>query len=319
MAKTKQDSNEQGALHRVSHAGRRDFLKSALTIGSAAGVAGFTAACASNPQNIIVAATPQAQVAPTGDKLAEVLNRGKLLAGVTLTVPPWGYTDENNQPTGYDIDIARLLAKQLFKDPTKVELVEQAYDARIPNLLSGKTDIALQSMTVTAERAQVVEFTIPYYREAYTIMMLKDSPYNGKDMTGKGVTVSGLQNSFLEDQIHTGVPDAKILALDSVENAILAVDTKRADGTIIDLSIGRYYVARFPDKYKTGDLTWGGSLYAAAVAPGNQRWLNYLNTAMHVLLAGDDFPDFRTAFKKYFGVDLADVPAGYPIEYGVRS
>lgn len=299
----------QTVVEQGKHTSRRRFLTAALAAGTALSTVKLTEAAA-----------PKLQTPSATGKLGEVLARGKLLAGVTLTVPPWGYTDDNNQPTGYDIDIARLLAKQLFKDPTKVEFVEQQYDARIPNILSGKTDIAIQSMTITAERAQVVAFTIPYYREAYTTMTLASSPYGGaKDMTGKGVTVSGLQNSFLEDQIHVGIPDAKVLALDSVENAILAVDTKRADAVIIDLSIGRYYVARFPDKYKTGNVTWGGSLYGAAVTPDDPRWLQYVDTAFHVMLAGDDFPDFKVIFKKYFGVDLSDVPAGYPIEYGVRS
>lgn len=307
MSKSKNET--QTFIEKGNRTRRRRFLTAAVAAGTALSTVKLTQA-----------AVPPVQTPNATGKLGEVLARGKLLAGVTLTVPPWGYTDENNEPTGYDIDIARLLAKQLFKDPTKVEFVEQAYDARIPNILSGKTDIAIQSMTITAERSQVVAFTTPYYREAYTTMTLKDSPYAGaKDMTGKGVTVAGLQNSFLEDQIHRGIPDAKVLALDSVENSILAVDTKRADAVIIDLSIGRYYVARFPDKYKTGDVTWGGSLYGAAVTPDDPRWLQYLNTAFHVMLAGDDFPDFQVIFKKYFGVDLKDVPAGYPIEFGVRS
>src|ERR1700729_572591 len=75
-----------------------------------------------------------AQAQATGaSKLQEVLKRGKLVVGTGTTNPPWHFEDDSGNLTGMDIDMARLLAKGLFDDPSKVDFVRQAADARIPN------------------------------------------------------------------------------------------------------------------------------------------------------------------------------------------
>ena len=106
-------------------------------------------------------------------KLQEVLQRGKLIVGTGSTNPPWHFKDEKGELVGYDIDIAKVVAKGLFNDPTKIEFVTQASDARIPNITTGKVDITCQFMTVTAARAQQVAFTLPYYREGVGLLLLK--------------------------------------------------------------------------------------------------------------------------------------------------
>src|SRR5688572_840104 len=83
-------------------------------------------------------------------KLQEVLQRGKLIVGTGSTNPPWHFKDEKGDLVGYDIDIAKVVAKGLFNDPAKIEFVTQASDARIPNITTGKVDITCQFMTVTA-------------------------------------------------------------------------------------------------------------------------------------------------------------------------
>ncbi|HEU5430537.1 MAG TPA: transporter substrate-binding domain-containing protein, partial [Thermomicrobiales bacterium] len=126
---------------------------------------------------------PESALAQAADsRLKTVLDRGKLVVGTGSTNPPWHYEDQNGQLIGMDIDMAKLLAAGLF-DLTdeqlanrdewskRVDLVVQAADARIPNLQSDKIDIVCQFMTVTPARAREVEFTIPYYREAVTLLL----------------------------------------------------------------------------------------------------------------------------------------------------
>jgi polar amino acid transport system substrate-binding protein len=103
-------------------------------------------------------------------KLQEVLDRGKLMVGTGSTNAPWHFQDEDGNLVGFDIDMAKLVAKGLFDDPEAVEFVIQSSDARIPNLATDKVDITCQFMTVTPGRAQQVEFTIPYYREGLGLL-----------------------------------------------------------------------------------------------------------------------------------------------------
>ena len=96
---------------------RRNVL-AASTAGAVIGsaVTGFAAALS----------VPSAQAqASSGGKLQEVLQRGHLICGTGSTNPPWHFEDESGALIGMDIDMARLLAKGLFNDPTKVEFVRQ--------------------------------------------------------------------------------------------------------------------------------------------------------------------------------------------------
>ena len=72
-------------------------------------------------------------------------------------------------------------------------------------------------MTVNPLRAQQVEFTIPYYREAVTLLFPADSPYTGTaDITGKGATIAILENPTAVVMVQNGVPDAEVTTFDSL-------------------------------------------------------------------------------------------------------
>jgi len=115
--------------------------------------------------------------------------------------------------------------------------------------------------------------------------------------------------------VHNGVPDAEVSTYDSVANSILALDSARVDATAIDLSTAQYKAQQSPDQYKVGIDSWQPQTYAFAVKPGDQRWLNWVNTALQQYLAGLDFQYYQKAFLDNFGVELAPPPAGYPVEF----
>jgi polar amino acid transport system substrate-binding protein len=224
-----------------------------------------------------------------------------------------------------DIDMAKLLAAGLFgleradilteKPRDYIEFVIQEANQRIPNLLTDKVDVNFQFMTVNAQRATQCEFTIPYYREAVTVLLLVNSPYNATaDMAGKGVTISALQNVDTEENIRVRLPDANIVQLPSIAEAVAALDAGRSDGAWVDLSSGQYFSALSPDKYKYTD-SWLPNTYAASVKPGDQIWLNYVNTVIHEALIGITFPVYQVFFKNHFNVDLPSPVAGFPAEY----
>src|SRR3546814_7112008 len=76
-----------------------------------------------------------------------------------------------------DIAMAKIIAKALFEDDSKVEFVRQAPDARVPNIVTGKVDVCIQFMTVNGQRAQKVNFSRPYYVEAIALLSRPDGKY----------------------------------------------------------------------------------------------------------------------------------------------
>jgi polar amino acid transport system substrate-binding protein len=260
-------------------------------------------------------------------RLQQVLDRGRLIVGTGATNPPWHYEDADGQLIGFDIDMAKFLARGLFQLTDeqlenrdewsqRLEFVVEAPDARIPNLLADKIDIVCQFMTVNPLRAQQVEFTIPYYREAVTLLLPADSSYTGTaDISGRGAAISALENPDTIAMVQAGVPDAEVSTFDTPANAVLALDSGRAEAVASDLSTAQYLTLQSPDKYKVAVDSWWPQTYAFAVKPGDQRWLNWVNTAMHELLVGVDYAYYQRAFLERFGVELSPPAAGFPVEY----
>jgi polar amino acid transport system substrate-binding protein len=91
--------------------------------------------------------------------LQEILKRGVVRIGVPIDVAPFGFTDSDGKPAGFDVDLANMVAKDLG---VKVELQQITGINRIPYLLTNKVDIVISVMGATPQRAQQVAFTSPY-------------------------------------------------------------------------------------------------------------------------------------------------------------
>src|ERR1700750_2563873 len=82
-----------------------------------------------------------------------VLKRDKIIVGTYSTSPPLAFVDDKGELVGFEIDMAREIAKDLLGDPKKVEFVVVQSDGRFPAALSGKIDFGLCSTTITGDRA----------------------------------------------------------------------------------------------------------------------------------------------------------------------
>lgn len=252
------------------------------------------------------------------DKLQDVLDRGYLIAGSGSTNAPWHFKDENNALVGFDIDMLRLIAKGLFDDPTKIEFVNQSGDARIPNLVTDKVDVACQFMTVTAGRAQQVEFTIPYYREGVGLMLLNGGDYADYDALkagGSDVTVSVLQNVYAQDMVHAALPEAKVDQYESVDLMYQALNSGRSDAAATDQSSLSWFMAQHPGRYADAGFGWNPQSYSCAVKPSDQRWLNFVNSVLHEAMTGVEFNAYAASFKQWFGAELSPPRIGFPVEF----
>jgi polar amino acid transport system substrate-binding protein len=252
-------------------------------------------------------------------RLQMIKERGRLIVGTGSTNPPWHFEDANGQLQGMDIDLARLLAKNLFDDPTKVEFVLQGSDARIPSLITDKVDIVVQWMTVTAGRAQQVEFTIPYYREGVSLLMLarggKYKSFDELKAAGSGLTVGGMQNVFLEEWVHKALPQAKVDAFESPDASLQALNARRVDAYLADQSAARWLMAQTPGRFIDSGYGWMPNSYASAVKPGDPVWLNWVNTVYKEAMMGVDFDYFAASYKKWFGIELPTPKVGFPTEF----
>lgn len=93
------------------------------------------------------------------DALDDILKAKKIRIAVDLGVPPYGMTDDKMQPTGSDIETAKLLAKDWGLE---FEHVPTTGASRIPSLQTGKADLVISTLSITPERAKVIDFSKGY-------------------------------------------------------------------------------------------------------------------------------------------------------------
>lgn len=305
LGDSRRASNKEGNMTMRSFDGDRRSFMAAGGLGLAGGIA---AAAAATPQ------VAYAQAA--GDSLLRtVLDRGHLVVGTGSTNAPWHFEDDQGNLTGMDIAMARILARGLFDDETKVEYVRQEADARIPNVATGKVDITIQFMTVTPGRAQVINFTRPYYVEGIALLTKPGSEREKFEAleAGAGATkVSILQNVDAEQSVHAVLPQAEVLQIDSQANVIQALESGRVDAAAVDLSTVWWLVKRAPDKYSDSGKKWFSMLYSAALRQGDLDWWRFVNTTFDVAMFGHQNDIYDKAFFDFFGLPAPTREPGFP-------
>lgn len=156
------------------------------------------------------------------DALAEILQRKKVVVGVVNDFPPFGFLDAQQNPQGYDIDVARAIARQLG---VELELVAVSAANRIPYLTSKRVDILVASLGITPERAKQVLFTNPYAATQSTVVAPQDTSITSiGDLVGKRVAVArGSSNDiFFREVAPQGVTVMRFDGEGAASQAMLA-------------------------------------------------------------------------------------------------
>ena len=121
------------------------------------------------------------------DTLDNIKKAGKVRIAIDTAIPPFGMTDDKLQPTGSDVDTAQLLAKDLG---VSLEIVTTTGPSRIPMLQTDKADLVVSTLSITPDRAKVIDFSIPYADHPSVVASLSSVPLKEmSDLAGKKVAV----------------------------------------------------------------------------------------------------------------------------------
>jgi polar amino acid transport system substrate-binding protein len=228
--------------------------------------------------------------------LQAVLQRGTLRVGDCLTFAPFGFYDKDGQPDGYDVDLAKELAKQMG---VKLEVVNTTSANRIPNLQTSKVDVVFCNFTRNLERAKVVEFTTPYVVASEALLVKKSSGIQSvKDMGNR--TIATVKGSTNGDEVRSLNIPIKIQEYDSSQAAILAVKQGQADAMIEDNNFLAYQATLDPELSVTNEALVPLEYNAFGVKAGDQAWLNYLNLFLFNINASKLNAQL---YMKWFGTD----------------
>lgn len=157
--------------------------------------------------------------------LKTVLDRGKVIIGVPVDSPPFGSIDQNGEPVGFDIDLAKLLAEQL---EVELEMVPMTSVNRIPNLLTGKVDVQVNIFGATPQRARQIAFTSPYTGLIIGVYGPADIPVASPESVGDFRIAVG-RGTTMDTTLSAMVPDDNIARFEDEATAQAAVLSGQAD------------------------------------------------------------------------------------------
>ena len=138
-----------------------------------------------------------APLTASADELATIQESGVLRIAMTGQYPPFNFVNEQNEVVGFDPAIGTEIAERMGLE---VEIITTAWDGIIGGLLANKYDAVVGSMSITAEREQVIDFVGPYYNTKRAFFTVAGSDITSLDqLNDEGVTV-GLTLGETHDQ-----------------------------------------------------------------------------------------------------------------------
>ncbi|KQR81777.1 ABC transporter substrate-binding protein [Burkholderia sp. Leaf177] len=130
------------------------------------------------------------------DELQMVKARGKLVVGIRNDYIPFGYLDSKGQEIGFEVDLAKFIAKDMFGSETAIEFVPVVASNRIELLNAGRIDVIFATLGKNPDRAKVIDFTDPYYMMAGMVLLAPKNTAIASWQDLKGRKVCGSQGNM---------------------------------------------------------------------------------------------------------------------------
>ncbi len=231
----------------------------------------------------------------------DIIKRGELVVAVDLTDPPWGFLDAQQQPAGYDPVFAQMLADRMG---VKLRIERVTSPTRIQFLQSGRADVVISTLSVTAERARQVWYTMPYASNSLYLIAPKDKAYKTyADLKGARVAVP--RGSPQDQTVSKMAPDAIVMRFDDDASAQQALMTGQADllggGITVPIALNKMQ----PGKNYETKITLNNLFMSMAVKKGNADLLQFCNTFIFLVKQSGELEELSL---KYLQVPLGTLP-----------
>lgn len=236
--------------------------------------------------------------------LDEIKESGTVNIGVFSDKNPFGYVDENGTYQGYDVYFAERIGKDLG---VKINYVSTEAASRVEYLETGKVDIVLANFTVTEERAQKVDFALPYMNVALGVVSHEDNVIQSLDQIGEDDQVIVISGTTAETYLEKNHPDIKLQKFDTYATA----KTSFENGTGVAWANDNTEVIAYAlenEGYVVGIPSLGSQdTIAPAVSKGNTTLLNWLNDEIKALGKENFFhADYEATLLDTYGADYED-------------
>ena len=251
---------------------------------------------------------PAASAAPetkgTFRTLDEIKSSGTINIGVFSDKSPFGFVDENGQYQGYDVYFGNRIGEDLG---VKINYVSTEAANRIEYLQTGKVDIILANFTVTPERAQEVDFALPYMNVALGVVSPDSRVIKSLDEIGADDQVIVISGTTAETYLEKNNPEIKLQKYDAYAEAKTAFENGNGVAWANDNTEVIAFAIENPG-YTVGIPSLGSAdTIAPAVTKGNTTLLNWLNDEIKALGNENFFhADYEATLLDTYGKDYED-------------
>lgn len=236
--------------------------------------------------------------------LEEIQSSGTVNIGVFSDKSPFGFVDENGDYQGYDVYFANRIGEDLG---VKINFVSTEAANRIEYLQTGKVDIILANFTVTPERAEEVDFALPYMNVALGVVSPEDAVITSLEEIGEDDQVIVISGTTAETYLEKNYPDIKLQKFDTYVAAKTAFENRTGVAWANDNTEVIAFAIENPG-YTVGIPSLGSAdTIAPAVTKGNETLLNWLNEEI-VALGEENFfhADYEATLLDTYGADYED-------------
>ena len=236
--------------------------------------------------------------------LDEIKSSGTINIGVFSDKNPFGYVDENGEYQGYDVYFARRIAEDLG---VELNFVSTEAANRVEYLETGKVDIILANFTVTPERAEKVDFALPYMNVALGVVSPDSRVITDLSELTADDQVIVISGTTAEDYLIKNNPEIRLQKYDTYANAKNALENGNAVAWANDNTEVIAYALQ-NEGYTVGIPSLGSQdTIAPAVSKGNETLLNWINDEIKALAAEQFFhKDYEATLTETYGLDYED-------------
>jgi polar amino acid transport system substrate-binding protein len=207
----------------------------------------------------------------------------KIVIATDATWPPMEMVDENKEIVGFDIDLMKATAKA---GGFEVEFQNTAWDGIFAGLEAGEYDAVMSSVTITDERKQTMDFSVPYINAGQILVVRKDTSgvTTLKDLAGKSVAAQiGTTGAFAVEK----EPSVNLRTYDEIGLAFEDLVNERVDAVVCDTPVAADFALmnpNFKDKLKIVGKPFTEEYYGVAVKKGNTKVLDMINAGLKKVL-----------------------------------
>lgn len=198
-------------------------------------------------------------LAGCGSNSAQKEESKKIVVGLDDSFPPMGFKDEKNEIVGFDIDLAKEVAKRLGRE---VEFKAIDWNSKEAELKSGRVDILWNGLDITDKRKENMLFSEPYMDNRQIVFVAKDGKVavaSEADLAGKtiGTQSGGTTEEYFENKPELKASMKEVKYYPDYINAFMDLENGRLDAVVGDEIIGRYYISKHPDEIQAIDTVIG--------------------------------------------------------------